>query len=53
MQKLPTLTKEDFVVIIFGDSGRAYLSKNFYSQEEEGDLKLSPRIDSTQSHPTP
>lgn len=48
MQKLPTLKKEDFVVVIFGDSGRAYLSKNFYSPEEEGDIKLSPRIE---NHP--
>jgi cystathionine beta-synthase len=52
MQKLPTLQKEDIVVVIFGDSGRAYLSKNFYSQEEKGDLKLSPHIDSHPSHPT-
>jgi cystathionine beta-synthase len=43
MQKLPTLKKDDVVVIIFGDSGRAYLSKNFYSQEED-DIQMSPRI---------
>jgi len=43
IQKLPTLKKDDVVVIIFGDSGRAYLSKNFYSQEED-DIQISPRI---------
>ena len=43
MQKLPTLKKDDLVVIILGDSGRAYLSKNFYSQED-GDVQVSPRI---------
>ncbi len=45
MQKLPTLQKGDVVVAIFGDSGRAYLSKNFYSEELEQDvLSISPRI---------
>ncbi len=28
------LTKNDLVVMIFGDSGRAYLTKNFYAQDE-------------------
>ena len=43
MQKLPTLKKDDLVVVIFGDSGRAYLSKDFYSQEEDP-TQISPRI---------
>ncbi len=30
IQKLPTFKKTDLVVMIFGDSGRAYLSKDFY-----------------------
>lgn len=29
-----TLTKNDLVVMIFGDSGRAYLSKGFFAQED-------------------
>lgn len=33
-KKLATLTKDDVVVMIFGDSGRAYLSKNFFYQDE-------------------
>jgi cysteine synthase len=28
---LPKLKKEDLAVMIFGDSGRAYLSKGYYS----------------------
>lgn len=43
IQKLPTLKKGDLVIALFGDSGRAYLSKNFYSQEED-DIQISPRI---------
>ncbi len=43
MQKLPLFKKDDLVVVVFGDSGRAYLSKNFYSQEED-DIQFSPRI---------
>jgi hypothetical protein len=34
LEKLETFTKDDVVVLIFGDSGRAYLSKNFYLQQE-------------------
>lgn len=45
MQKLSTFKKGDVVVAIFGDSGRAYLSKNFYSQDEHDDLPVSPRIE--------
>ncbi len=30
-QIAPTLTKNDVLVMVFGDSGRAYLTKNFYS----------------------
>ncbi len=29
------LTKDDVVVMIFGDSGRAYLTKNFYAHDEK------------------
>ena len=50
MQKLPTLKKGDLVIALFGDSGRAYLSKNFYSQEEE-EIQISPRI-TDQAHAT-
>jgi len=28
------LTKNDLVVMIFGDSGRAYLTKNFYAPKQ-------------------
>jgi len=28
-----TMSKNDLAVMIFGDSGRAYLTKNFYTQE--------------------
>ncbi len=34
-KKLSTLTKDDVAVMICGDSGRAYLSKNFYQNEDE------------------
>ncbi len=34
-KKLATLQATDVVVMIFGDSGRAYLSKNFFYQENE------------------
>ena len=34
LEKLPTFTEKDTVVLIFGDSGRAYLSKNFYLQPD-------------------
>ncbi len=46
MQKLSTLQEGDLAVAIFGDSGRAYLSKNFYSEQEEMDmpLQVSPRL---------
>ncbi len=30
-QIAPRLTKDDTLVVLFGDSGRAYLTKNFYS----------------------
>ncbi len=46
LHKLPELKKDDVVVVIFGDSGRAYLSKNFYSDEEEI-VPVSPRITET------
>ena len=45
VQKLPSLQKDDVVVAIFGDSGRAYLSKDFYSQEQAEDtFSISPQI---------
>ncbi|NBP01504.1 MAG: cysteine synthase family protein [Proteobacteria bacterium] len=34
-QKIKTLTKDDVVVLMFSDSGRAYLSKNFYGAQDE------------------
>ncbi len=43
VHKLPEFKKGDVVVAIFGDSGRAYLSKNFYSDEEEI-VPVSPRM---------
>lgn len=43
IQKLETFTKDDVVVLIFGDSGRAYLSKNFYIQPEEQEA-FSPAL---------
>jgi len=30
VKKLPTFKKDDLVVMICGDSGRAYLTKNYY-----------------------
>lgn len=48
--QLPNFKPGDLVVGIFGDSGRAYLSKNFYCQNEDI-LQLSPRIfDKTRMH---
>ncbi len=35
LKKLPTLQKNDLAVMICGDSGRAYLTKNFYDQIDE------------------
>jgi cystathionine beta-synthase len=34
-QKLDTLTKDDVAIVMFSDSGRAYLSKNFYGAQDE------------------
>lgn len=34
-RKLPEFKESDMVVMICGDSGRAYLSKNFYQPEDE------------------
>lgn len=42
-KKLSSLTKDDVAVMICGDSGRAYLSKNFYQSEDE---PSSPSISS-------
>lgn len=33
-KKLASMTEHDMAVMIFGDSGRAYLSKNFFYQED-------------------
>jgi cysteine synthase len=30
-QYAPKLSKDDLAVVIFGDSGRAYLTKDFYN----------------------
>lgn len=38
-QYAKTLTKDDIVVIIFGDSGRAYLSKGFYAEDSNTNFK--------------
>jgi len=56
-QKINTLTKDDVVVLMFSDSGRAYLSKNFYGAQDEIAAPLytqtdtypqvKPEIDST------
>ena len=35
MQRIDTLKEDDLAVIIFGDSGRAYLSKNFYGEYQD------------------
>lgn len=42
IQKLDTFTKDDTVVLIFGDSGRAYLSKNFYLQSDNSTPYIQP-----------
>ncbi len=42
-KKLSEFKEGDLVVAIFGDSGRAYLSKNFYSEPVD-QITLSPRI---------
>ena len=34
-QKLDTFTKDDVVIVMFSDSGLAYLSKNFYGVQDE------------------
>jgi len=41
MQKIHTLQEGDIAVIIFGDSGRAYLSKDFYA-EDQGETAVQP-----------
>lgn len=43
MRKLPTFTQDDVVVFICGDSGRAYLSKNFYEQQDETSQQFLPK----------
>ena len=35
IKKLPTFKEDDLVVMICGDSGRAYLTKNFYERTED------------------
>lgn len=50
LQKLPTFTKDDTVVIVFSDSGRAYLSKHFFDAPEQTadqlytDTKICPQV---------
>lgn len=34
-QKIHEFTKDDVVIVMFSDSGRAYLSKNFYDVQDE------------------
>ncbi|MCX5924864.1 MAG: cysteine synthase family protein [Candidatus Dependentiae bacterium] len=36
------LSKNDVVVMIFGDSGRAYLTKNFYTQDQSSINTITP-----------
>ncbi len=45
------LSERDRVVIIFGDSGRAYLSKGFYAQEEERETMLGQKSPYSRIHP--
>lgn len=41
--QLQNFTKDDVIVVVFSDSGRAYLSKNFYDvQGETADQSYSP-----------
>ena len=40
LEKLSTFTEQDTIVLIFGDSGRAYLSKNFYLQPDSSDTNF-------------
>lgn len=45
------LSERDCVVMIFGDSGRAYLSKGFYAQEEQAKVVCAPKSLSRRVHP--
>lgn len=47
-KKLDSLTKDDVAVMICGDSGRAYLSKNFYQNEDEPSTPSLATADITQ-----
>lgn len=50
MQKIETLKEDDVAVVIFGDSGRAYLSKNFYAEESSvNETIVQPSIRITNS----
>ena len=42
MRKLPELKEGDMAVMVCGDSGRAYLSKNFFEKEDENVFPTSP-----------
>ena len=42
LEKLSTFTEKDVVVLTFGDSGRAYLSKNFYIQSADSQENIIP-----------
>ncbi len=42
LKKLPLLQKNDLAVMICGDSGRAYLTKNFYDQIDENLIPALP-----------
>ncbi len=42
MRKLSELKEGDMAVMVCGDSGRAYLSKNFFEKEDESAFPTSP-----------
>lgn len=50
LRKLSTFTKNDVVVFICGDSGRAYLSKNFYELQDEKGPQVLPQSVSTEQN---
>ena len=50
-QKLETLTENDVAVVMFSDSGRAYLSKNFYGvQDENADQPYTNKANAQEPH---
>ncbi len=46
MQKVTALKRRDLAVMIFGDSGRAYLTKGFYQETHKSEIIMPARTES-------